>query len=226
MVSGMTFTEAIDRVDTIPAPLSDAQHAWIEDAAGRLDGGWMTELLANLVEIPSPFGEEMAIAEFLAETMGACGFDAQVQRIDDGSANAIGTMHFGDGPSLLIFAPLDSPFSGRAEDDVPWVGDSIPDHMRPEAVIGDGTVTGLSADNPKAHITSAIAAAKAGARCRCGARRIGGPWRLAPEARRPIPNRVRRDPRSVTAGDASTCWDNGLSADFAIIAKPGYAVAW
>ena len=221
----MTFTDAIDRVETIAAPLADTQRAWVADAAGRLDDGWMTELLARLVETPSPFGEELAIAEVLAETMGACGLDARVDRIDDRSANAIGTLRSGEGPSLLIFAPLDSPFSGRAEDDVPWVGDTIPDHMRPKAVIGDGTVTGLSADNPKAHITSAIAAVKA---VREAGAALGGSVTLAFGAggapANPAPGEVR--PKVGHGRGCEHMLDNGLSADFAIIAKPGYAVAW
>ena len=217
--------EAVTQVETIPAALADAQRALIDGAAALIDEAAMTDLLARLVDIPSPFGEEMAIAEFLAETMAGLGLEAGVQRIDGTSANAIGRIGGGDGPSLLIFAPLDSPFTGRAEDEVPWVGDELPDHMRARAIVGDGTVTGLSADNPKAHIVSAITAVAA--LIRAGAH-LGGSVTLAFGAGG-APANARPDQGGRRVGHGRGCeymLENGVGGDFAIIAKPGYAVAW
>lgn len=217
---------AVTEVETRPAPLSDAQRAWVRDAAARIDEAWMTGLLARLVEIPSPWGEERAIAEALCGVMTEIGLDARVQEIDSQSANAIGTLvGSGDGPSLMIFAPLDSPFTGRAVEDVPWVGDTVPDHMTPKAIIGDGTVTGLGADNPKAHIVSAIMAAKA--LIETGAE-FGGSLTLAFGAGGAPANPRPGDPRPQT-GHGRGCeymLANGIGSDFAIVAKPGYAVAW
>lgn len=186
----------------------------------------MTELLRRLVDIPSPFGEEWPVAEFLVETMAAAGLDAELQPIAGQSANAIGRLRASaaGGPSLLMFAPLDSPFTGRAEDEVPWVGDSLPAHLVPKAVVRDGTVTGLSADNPKAHITAAIAAATA---VRQAGGKLTGPVTLAfgaggaPANPRPGQNRE--------VGHGLGCrylLSHGVGGDFAIICKPGYAVAW
>ena len=144
--------EAPTQIETIAQPLTDDQRGWIDDAARHIDDDWMRDLLVRLVEIPSPWGDERAIAEFLAETMAGLGLDAEVQEIDDRSANAIGHWRGGDGPSLMIFAPLDSPFTGRAEDEVPWVGDSLPDHMKARAIVSEDGVIGLSADNPKRYL--------------------------------------------------------------------------
>ena len=213
-------------VETIALALDPARRHAVETAAAGLDEAWMTDLLARLVEIPSPFGEEMAIAEALVEVMAASGLDTTLQRLDDRSANAIGALRgSGDGPTLMIFAPLDSPFTGRAEDEVPWVGDTLPAHMRAKAVIGDGTVTGLSADNPKAHIVSAIAAVRAVAASGIG---LTGSVMLCFGAggapANPRPGEVR-----AAVGHGRGCrfmLERGVRGDFAIVAKPGYAVAW
>ena len=217
---------APDSVETIALALDAARREAVDAAALALDEAWMTDLLARLVEIPSPFGEEMAIAEALVEVMAGCGLEASLQRLDDRSANAIGVLRgAGDGPALMIFAPLDSPFTGRAEDEVPWVGDTLPEHMQAKAVIGEGTVTGLSADNPKAHIVSAIAAVRAVAASGIA---LGGSVMLcfgaggAPANPRPGEDRA-------AVGHGRGCrfmLERGVRGDFAIIAKPGYAVAW
>ena len=213
-------------VDTISLPLDEIRRRAVEDATTELDQSWMNELLARLVEIPSPFGEEMAIAEALVEVMGDCGLTATLQRLDDQSANAIGELRgSGAGPSLMIFAPLDSPFTGRAEDEVPWVGDTLPEHMRAKAIIEPGRVTGLSADNPKAHIVSALAAVRALAARETA---LEGSVRLCFGAGG-APANPRPGERRAAVGHGRGCrfmLERGMRSDFAIVAKPGYAVAW
>jgi acetylornithine deacetylase/succinyl-diaminopimelate desuccinylase-like protein len=187
----------------------------------------MIELLRRLVDIPSPFGEERPIAEFLVGTMAGCGLDAELQPMAGQSANAIGRLRpaANDGPSLLMFAPLDSPFTGRPEDELPWVGDALPPHMVAKAIVGEGTVTGLSADNPKAHITAAIAAAAAVRQA--GARLSGGVTLAFGAGGAPANKRPGQDRSDV--GHGAGCrylLIHGVGGDFAIICKPGYAVAW
>lgn len=218
---------AYSSVETIAAPLSAGQRGWIDRARSGLDDAWMTELLRRLVEIPSPFGEERPIAEFLVRTMGDSGLAAELQPVAGQSANAIGRLATGAnaGPSLLMFAPLDSPFTGRAEDEVPWVGDTLPPHMVPKAIVRDGTVTGLSADNPKAHITAAIAAAAAVGRA---GTQLAGPVTLAFGAGG-APANKRPDQDRTDVGHGLGCrymLSHGVGGDFAVICKPGYAVAW
>ena len=221
----MTAT-APSSVETINLPLDAGRRRALKDAASRIDRAWMTDLLVRLVEIPSPFGEETAIAEALVEVMEDCGLTASLQRLDDRSANAIGTLRgSGEGPQLMIFAPLDSPFTGRAEDEVPWVGDVLPAHMRARAVRGPGTVTGLGADNPKAHIVAAIAAARAVAASGVG---LTGPVLLCFGAGG-APANPRPGDRRASVGHGRGCrfmLERGVRGDFAVVAKPGYAVAW
>lgn len=213
-------------VETRPLPLDRARRDAVERARSALDERWMRDLLARLVETPSPFGEERAIAELLAETMSDIGLETEVQALDSRSANAIGRLKgTGDGPELLLFAPLDSPFTGRAEDEVPWVGDSLPDHMIAKAIVGEGTVTGLSADNPKAHIVSVLSTIK---EILSTGVELSGSLTVAFGAGGAPANPRPGDDRPVV-GHGRGCRHmlrNGLAPDFAIIAKPGYAVAW
>lgn len=217
--------EAPTQIETIAQPLSKDQRGWIDGAARHIDNDWMRDLLVQLVEIPSPWGEERAIARFLAETMSSLGLDAEMQEIDDRSANAIGHWRGGDGPSLMIFAPLDSPFTGRAEDEVPWVGDSLPDHMKAQAISSEDGVIGLSADNPKAHIASALQAIRAVMKSSV---QPAGSVTLA-FAAGGAPAGPRPDDARPQTGHGRGCefmLERGLMPDFAIVAKPGYAVAW
>ena len=213
-------------VETQDLPLDAARRDAVERAAAVLDGRWMQDLLVRLVETPSPFGEERAIAALLAGEMERIGLEAEMQALDSRSANAIGRRRGAkDGPELLLFAPLDSPFTGRAEDEVPWVGDSLPDHMVARAIVGDGTVTGLSADNPKAHIVSIISAIRAV--LEAGTELSGDIVAAFGAGGAPADPRPGDDRPAVGHGRGCRhMLEHGLDPDFAVVAKPGYAVAW
>jgi acetylornithine deacetylase/succinyl-diaminopimelate desuccinylase-like protein len=192
---------------------------------GLLDRDWMLRELARIVDIPSPTGEERPLAEHLVELMRELGLKAWVQPIDALSANAIGELGDGDGPSVMLFAPLDSAFSGIEAEEVPWSGPALRPDQRPVARIeGDGVV-GLSADNPKAHIISIISAVAALRKAEVPltgrvvlAFGAGG----APSNKRPA---LARWNVGLGAG-CEFLLQQGVRADFAIVTKPGYAVQW
>ena len=213
-------------VATQALPLDTARRDAVDRAAAALDESWMRDLLVRLVETPSPFGEERAIAELLAGEMAALGMESAVQAIDDRSANAIGRLRgAGGGPELLLFAPLDSPFTGREEDEVPWVGDTLPDHMIPRAIVDEGAVIGLSADNPKAHIVCILSAIRS--LLSAGVEYLGDIVAAFGAGGAPADPRPGDD--RPTVGHGRGCrhmLENGLVPDFAVVAKPGYAVAW
>src|SRR2546428_4644527 len=144
------------------APLDDRERErYAADVAGLFDRDWILGELARIVDIPSPTGEERPLAEYLVQLMRDAGLKAWVQPIDALSANAIGELGDGDGPSVMLFAPLDSAFSGVEAEEVPWSGPALRPDQKPVARIeGDGVI-GLSADNPKAHILAIVSAVAA-----------------------------------------------------------------
>jgi succinyl-diaminopimelate desuccinylase len=198
---------------------------WVEHAVRHIDDAENLSLLASIVNIASPTGEERPLAEYLCQRMQTEGLRSEVQPIDATSANALGRLGDGIGPSLLLFAPLDSAFSGIAAEELPWSGPEMRPDLLPKAIVEGDRVIGLSADNPKAHIVALIAAARAVSKARIpltGRVQLAFGAGGAPSNRRPGLTRFN-------VGHGTGCefmLQQGVRGDFAIIAKPGYAVAW
>ena len=69
----------------------------------------MLDRFVRLCEIPSPTGEERALAEHLATRGRRAGVEATCQVVDGEQANAL--LRYpgrGDGPDLLLYAPIDT----------------------------------------------------------------------------------------------------------------------
>jgi len=213
-------------VQVLPEPLSTEQQTWLERAWRALQPTELTELDRALTSIPSPTGQERAIAEFLVQHLAEAGLESTYQPIDDEQGNAIGRLRgSGEGPDLLLYAPTDTAFSGDPEEELPWLGSSVRADLAPHGVLQDDYVIGLGAENPKAYVTCVVAAALA-------VKRAGTPLRGSllvglgaggmPTNRRPGVNRAN-------AGQGNGCsfmLEQGARGDFAILAKPGYAVSW
>lgn len=193
-----------------------------EKAWQAVDPAELLELTARMVDIPSPSGEEAELAGFLGEFMNAQGLEGDVQAIQPGQANAVGRYAgAGSGTHLMLYAPIDTAFAGRAEEDSPWIDlEARPDQVA-KATVRDGVVQGLGAHNPKGHGACALMAAVALARaqiplsghltvalCAGGMPTNGRPGR--PEARR--------------IGHGVGCahlLEQGGRPDCAVVAKPG-----
>src|SRR5947208_17030 len=146
-------------------PLSEEQRGWLERAWAEVHADRLAELDAALVDIPSPTGEERQLAEFIARHLNDAGLAGAYQPIDQSQGNAVGRLRgTGEGPSLLLYAPIDTGFAGTEEEDVPWIGPSVRRDLQPGGFIEDGNVIGAGAENPKAYATCVIAAAEAVAR--------------------------------------------------------------
>ena len=133
----------------------------------------------------------------------------------------------GDGPELLLYAPIDTLTAATPTEDCPWVGPELRADMRAEASRLGSWVVGLGASNPKGHGACIVAAAEAIAR---GGVPLQGPGASAsaPAACRPTGARSRPMPR-YNAGQGNGCsfmLEQGMYPDFAIIAKPGWTVDW
>ena len=197
----------------------------VEAASAHVDGDELLRLTAAMVDIPSPTGEERALAEFLAARFDDLGLDGRCQAIDDNQANAIGRLAgAGGGPALMLYAPIDTAFAGEPDEDDPWIDLAVRTDQIAAGRIEGKFVRGLGAHNPKGHGACAVMAAAA-------LHRAGVPLRgdlivaLAaggmPTNRRP--NSVR-DNIGHGAG-AAFLLQQGVRPDFAIVAKPG-PVAW
>jgi acetylornithine deacetylase/succinyl-diaminopimelate desuccinylase-like protein len=207
-------------------PLSDEQRSWLELAWAEVNAGDLARLDAGLVNIPSPTGEEREIAEFLASRLRTAGLEGRYQPIDDRQGNAMGRLRgSGGGPALLLYAPTDTAFAGSAEEDVPWLGPTIRRDFQPHALVDGDTIVGLGAENPKAYVTCVVAAAEAVVRA--GVPLVGD--LLLGLGAGGMPTNKRPGLARHNIGQGSGCsfmLEQGFRGDFAILAKPGYAVSW
>jgi acetylornithine deacetylase/succinyl-diaminopimelate desuccinylase-like protein len=215
-----------DNVTVQRVPLSARQREWLERAWAQIDPAALAELDAQLVSIPSPTGEERAVAEFIAEHLDSAGVEATYQSIDQDQGNAVGKIAgTGDGAELLLYAPTDTAFTGQEAEDLPWLGRHIRADLQTRGHLENDYVIGQGAENPKAYATCVIAAAEAVRRADLplkGSLLVGLGAGGMPSNRRPGRSRSN-------AGQGNGCsfmLEQGVRGDFAIIAKPGYAVSW
>jgi len=206
--------------------LDAERRGWVEAARARLSRDRITELVVGMVDIPSPTGEEAELAHWLADTLTAAGLEGRHQPLDDRQANAVGRLPgAGTGDDVLLYAPIDTFTVGDEAEDVPWIGDTLRPDMRPRAEVHGDHVVGLGASNPKGHAAAVIAAAEA---------LVGTP--LAGDVivglgagGMPTNGRTTRGLTRRNTGQGVGCsflLEQGVWADHAVIAKPGWAVAW
>ena len=193
-----------------------------EQAWRTVDGAELLDLTARMVDIPSPSGEEAALAEFLVDVMAANGLQAHLQPIQPGQANAVGRYAgAGRGTELMFYAPIDTAFAGRADEDSPWIDlDARPDQVA-RAVVRDDVVQGLGAHNPKGHGACALMAAVALARA--GIALDGGLTVALCAGGMPTNSRPGR-PEAHKIGHGVGCahlLEQGGRPDCAVVAKPG-----
>ncbi len=200
--------------------------AQIEAAWAQIDADELRDLIVRLVEMPSPTGDESALAHLLVDELSAAGLEAIHQRIDDRQANAVARLAgTGGGADLLLYAPIDTLTVGTEAEDVPWVGPVLRDDMQTRARIDGDLVVGLGASNPKGHVACVVAAARAIARAGLslpGSLIVGlGAGGMPTNARSLV------DRENTGQGNGcSFMLEQGVWADYAILAKPGWAVSW
>lgn len=83
----------------------------VAKAIDHIDRERLVKLVMDLVDIPSPTGEEESMARALHEILSEAGFDATLQPIGDDRYNAIGRLQgHGGGKSLMFNGHLDTSF--------------------------------------------------------------------------------------------------------------------
>ena len=205
---------------------SAEQGQWLDASLSCIRRERLQDLVTAMTSIPSPTGRERHLSEFLVDELGRAGLEAIYQPIDADQGNATARYRgAGDGPDLLLYAPIDTHISGTEEEDVPWVGPALRRDMRPDPVVEDGFVIGLCAENPKGYAACIVAAAEA-------IKAAGVPLRgdlLVGLGAGGMPTNKGPGETRYNAGQGNGCsfmLEQGFRGDFAIIAKAGWAIAW
>ena len=217
----------VGQVDAL-AGLDVQRRRWTEQACSYVSRDRLRDLLTGLVDIPSPTGDEAPLARHITATLEASGIEAHTMYLDDRQANSWGRVRGnGTGPDLLLYAPIDTVTSGNPEEDLPWAGESLRADMLPRAVADEDYVIGLGASNPKGHAACVMAAGEA---IRAAGIPLSGDLLLGfgaggmPTNARPGVGNPRRNTGQGVG--CSYLLEQGVWADFALIAKPGWTVSW
>jgi len=124
-------------------------------AAERVSEQRLVETACSLVAVPSPTGNEQAMAERMREVFGDMGLEVVWQEVEDGRPNVVGTLAGdGDGPTLMFNGHMDTSYSGL-EPDVRGIG------FLPEPVVRDGRIYGLGISNMKGALACYVEAVRA-----------------------------------------------------------------
>ena len=188
----------------------------------------LAEAVCGIVDVASPTGAEAAVAGWIAERLAAAGVAANVQHLDDLQANAVGVLPGPeDGPSILLYAPLDTFTVGDAGHDVPGAGPELRPDMRPRATLHGDLVQGLGAGNPKGHAACVLVAlaaiAQAGVEVPGDVVAGFGAGGMPSFAVEGVGTAGRRDTGHGVG--AAFLLERGFSTDYAVIAKPGWNVS-
>ena len=109
----------------------------------------------DVVNIPSPTGEELEMGSYMRRTLEAAGLSITWQEVEEGRANVVGVWEGqGNGTSLMLNGHMDTSNSGR-ETFLSGLG------YKPKAVIRDGMIFGLGIYNMKGALVCYTQAVKA-----------------------------------------------------------------
>jgi acetylornithine deacetylase/succinyl-diaminopimelate desuccinylase-like protein len=107
----------------------------------RQDVTAMTRVATDLVDIPSPTGEEGPIGEYVASRFAELGMSVERQEVEPGRNNIVARLRGGrPGPTLLYLAHFDT--STNPDDD-------LPRGFQAKSLVQDGWIYGLGISNMK-----------------------------------------------------------------------------
>src|SRR5919106_686391 len=110
-----------------------------QGAIAALDPAEALRLVKQLVDIPSPEGEELECTRFLYGYMREAGVGADLQEVEEGRANVIAVARGeGDGPTLMLNGHLDTSYTGDLWEDYAGLGTSGLNHRPGAYEIGEG----------------------------------------------------------------------------------------
>lgn len=190
--------------------------ASMKDAVqGNLRDDEVVSFLAELCEIPSPTGHELAAATFIRDRLLNIGVEARLQHFDDDRANVIGSLRgSGGGPTLMLNGHLDTSYTG----DEPEL--SGPGYKNHAVFVGDDWLYGNGVHNMKNALASYYGVLAALQRA---GTRLAGDIVFAGVAgeieRAPFGPYQGPEYRGFGTG-TSYALDHGLDADMCILGEP------
>jgi acetylornithine deacetylase/succinyl-diaminopimelate desuccinylase-like protein len=132
----------------------------VKKVLAHIDRAELAQLGCDLTNIPSPTGQEKAIAEFILGWFAENGLKAVRQDVEVDRPNAVGVLKGdGTGLSLGFNGHTDTSFTGTAED-LRMVANIEPDAELVGRIVGD-KVQGLGISNMKGGLASFMMAGKA-----------------------------------------------------------------
>jgi acetylornithine deacetylase/succinyl-diaminopimelate desuccinylase-like protein len=126
----------------------------------QIDRNELAQLGCHLTSIPSPTGQEKAIAEFILDWFSANGLKAVRQDVEPDRPNAVGILKGdGTGLSLSFNGHTDTSYTGTSED-LRMVANIEPEAELKGRIVGD-RVQGLGISNMKGGVAAFMIAGKA-----------------------------------------------------------------
>ncbi len=123
----------------------------------RTISGWQDRqpLACDVINIPSPTGEELQMALYMQSTLKQLGLDVTWQEVEEGRANVVGRwIGTGGGKNLMFNGHMDTSNTGR-EEFLTGIG------YKPQAVVKNGVIYGLGIYNMKGALVCYTHAVKA-----------------------------------------------------------------
>ncbi len=125
-----------------------------EKILAQVDEKEIVSMACDVINIPSPTGEELEMARYMRAAMEAMGLRVAWQEVEEGRANVVGRWGGGAGKSLMFNGHMDTSNSGR-EPFLTGIG------YKPKAVVRDGLIYGLGIYNMKGALVCYLQAVKA-----------------------------------------------------------------
>ncbi|HKT46292.1 MAG TPA: M20/M25/M40 family metallo-hydrolase [Candidatus Acidoferrales bacterium] len=112
-------------------------------------------MACDVINIPSPTGEELQMAEYMRGALQNLGLNVTWQEVEDGRANVVARWNgSGSGKNLLFNGHMDTSNTGR-EEFLTGIG------YKPQALVKDGVIYGLGIYNMKGALVCYTHAVKA-----------------------------------------------------------------
>ena len=115
----------------------------------------IVQMCCDVINVPSPTGEELRMAEYMREALSAIGLNVTWQEVEEARANVIGRwIGSGGGKNLMFNGHMDTSNTGH-EDFLTGIG------YKPQAVVKNGMIYGLGIYNMKGALVCYTQAVKA-----------------------------------------------------------------